>query len=179
MTRIHKTADIEDGVTIGEGTSIWHHVHVRENAEIGKNCNIGKGVYVDAYVKIGDNCKIQNYACVYRGVKIDDDVFIGPHVVFTNDRYPRSFSWDDTKIVQTIVKQGASIGANATIVCGITIGAYAMVGAGSVVTTDVPAHGLMYGNPSRLQGYVCECGSILKEKEGTYFCPNCKKEVII
>ncbi|MEA1993791.1 MAG: acyltransferase [Euryarchaeota archaeon] len=179
MSYIHETAEIEKHAKIGENTKIWHHVHVRENTEIGKNCNIGKGVYIDKDVKVGDNCKIQNYACIYKGVEIDDGVFIGPHVVFTNDPYPRSSIWDDTKVLKTVVKRGASIGANTTVICGVIIGQHAMIGAGSVLTKDVPAQGLVYGNPARLEGYVCKCGTKLIKKEKKYFCPNCKREVII
>lgn len=159
---VHPTAIIEEDVSIGEGTRIWHFVHIRKRARIGRNCNIGKGVYIDTEVRIGNNVKIQNFVSVYRGVTIEDDVFIGPHATFTNDLYPRSYntSWE---IVPTIVKKGASIGANATIVCGVTIGEYAMVGAGAVVTKDVPPFGLVYGNPARLKGFVCYCGRPLKE----------------
>ncbi|MCK4433745.1 MAG: N-acetyltransferase [Methanomicrobia archaeon] len=179
MKYIDKTAEIEENVKIGENTKIWHHVHIREKTKIGKNCNIGKGVYIDREVKIGDNCKIQNYACLYKGVELGNDVFIGPHVVFTNDLYPRSFIWDDTKITRTVVNRGASIGANSTIICGIVVGKYAMIGAGSVVTKDVPDHGLVYGNPSLLKGYACTCGTKLIKKNNRYSCPKCKKEVIL
>ena len=159
---IHPTAIVESS-DIGEGTRIWHFVHVREGAKIGKKCNIGKGVYIDTEVIIGDNVKIQNFATIYRGVVVEDDVFIGPAVVFTNDLYPRAFVWGEEKIERTIVRRGASIGANSTIVCGIEIGEYAMVGAGSVVTKDVPPHALVYGNPARLRGSVCYCGRKLEE----------------
>lgn len=158
----HPTAIVESD-EIGEGTRIWHFVHIREHAAIGKNCSIGKSVYVDAGVKVGDNVKIQNFSSMYRGVEIEDDVFIGPSVVFTNDLYPRALIWGEERVVPTIVKKGSSIGANATIICGITIGEYAMVGAGSVVTKDVPPFGLMFGNPARLKGSVCYCGKKLSD----------------
>ena len=158
----HPTAIVETE-EIGEGTKIWHFVHVREMARIGKNCNIGKGVYVDKEVEIGDNVKIQNFVSVYKGVKIEDDVFIGPSVTFTNDLYPRAFIWNEERVVPTIVKKGATIGANSTIVCGVSIGEYAMVGAGSVVTRDVPPFGLVCGNPAKLRGFVCYCGRKLKD----------------
>jgi acetyltransferase-like isoleucine patch superfamily enzyme len=154
---VHPTAVIEEDVTIGEGSRIWHFVHVRRGAKIGRNCNIGKDVFIDVDVEIGDNVKIQNGVSIYRGVKIEDDVFLGPHMTFTNDLYPRAYS-TDWQVIPTIVKKGASIGANATILCGVTIGRYAMVGAGAVVTENVPDFGLVYGNPARLEGFVCYCG---------------------
>ncbi|MEM4830176.1 MAG: acyltransferase [Zestosphaera sp.] len=183
---VHPTAIIEEDVEIGEGTRIWHFVHVRKGSRIGRNCNIGKDVYIDAGVKIGNNVKIQNFVSVYRGVTLEDDVFVGPHATFTNDIYPRSFNveWE---VIPTIVRRGASIGANATIICGVTIGEYAMVGAGAVVTKDVPPHGLVLGNPARLVGFVCFCGKPLKEKDKVkeeskvvvYKCERCGKEVEI
>ncbi len=183
---IHPTAVVEEGVEIGEGTRIWHFVHVRKGARIGRNCNIGKGVYIDVNVVIGNNVKIQNFVSVYRGVTLEDDVFVGPHATFTNDLYPRSFN-EEWEIVPTLVKKGASIGANATIVCGITIGEYAMIGAGAVVTKDVPPFGLVYGNPARLRGFVCYCGRPLKdenivekrEESIVFKCRYCGREVVI
>lgn len=166
--RIHPTADVSDEARIGDGTSIWHQAQVRPGASLGKNCNIGKGVYIDTQVSIGDNVKIQNYVSVYHGVTIEDGVFVGPHVCFTNDLRPRAInadgslkSADDWVLSETRVKRGAALGANATIRCGVTIGEWAMVGSGSVVTRDVPAYGLVFGNPARLRGFVCPCGAQL------------------
>ena len=170
---------------IGEKTKIWHFAQVREGAKIGKNCNIGKSCYIDKDAKIGNNVKIQNFVSVYKGVKIEDDVFIGPSVTFTNDLNPRSFIWKEEKISETVIEKGVSIGANSTIICGIKIGKYALVGAGSVVTKNVPPFGLIYGNPAKLKGYVCYCGEKLteiKEKIGdkiVYVCRKCGKEVEI
>ncbi|MEM2020936.1 MAG: acyltransferase [Zestosphaera sp.] len=183
---IHPTAVVEEGAEIGEGTRIWHFVHVRRGARIGRGCNIGKDVYVDVDVRIGNNVKIQNFVSVYRGVVLEDDVFIGPHATFTNDLYPRSYN-TEWEVIPTLVKKGASIGANATIICGVTIGEYAMVGAGAVVTRDVPPHGLVVGNPARLIGFVCYCGKPLKdcekieERKGliVYRCGRCGREVEI
>jgi UDP-2-acetamido-3-amino-2,3-dideoxy-glucuronate N-acetyltransferase len=179
----HPTAIVETEA-IGEGTKIWHFVHIRAGARIGKNCIIGKSVYIDADVEIGDGVKIQNFASVYKGVRIEDEVFVGPSVTFTNDRYPRAFQWDEAMIVPTLVKKGASIGANATVMCGVTIHEYAIVGAGSVVTKDVPPFGLVYGNPAKLQGFVCYCGKKLPCNDktcdyGRVRCLHCGKEVAI
>lgn len=178
---IHESAYVENA-EIGDGTKIWHFAHVRNGARIGKNCNIGKGVYIDTNVEIGKNCKIQNFATIYQGVKTGNDVFIGPHVCFTNDTHPRAFIWTEERLVKTVVKDGASIGANATIIAGVTIGKYAMVGAGAVVTKNVPNHGLVIGNPARLKDFVCECGIKLqkdtKRKDLILLkCPKCGKEV--
>jgi len=180
---IHESAYVEDA-TIGEGTNIWHFAHIRKGAKIGKNCNIGKDVYVDTNVEIGDNCKLQNFATIYQGVKIGNNVFIGPHVCFTNDLYPRARVWTEEKIEKTLVKDGASIGANTTIVAGTTIGKNAMIGAGSVVTKDVPDHGLVFGNPAHLKGFVCECSNKLtmngkKNNVVVLCCSQCKKEINI
>ncbi len=157
---IHPSAHVSPDAKIGEGTKIWHEAQVREGAKIGRNCVLGKCVYVGKNVSIGNNVKIENRASIFQGVLIEDDVFIGPHVVFTNDLRPRAFnqSWH---VIKTYVRRGASIGANSTIICGIEIGEYAMVGAGSVVTKNVPPHALVYGNPARVRGFVCKCGNKL------------------
>ena len=166
--RIHPTAEVSPNAKIGQGTSIWHQVQIREDAQIGEECILSKGVYVDAGVAIGNRVKIQNYVSVYHGVTIEDGVFIGPHVCFTNDLLPRAINPDGTlklatdwALSKTLVRKGASIGANSTIRCGITVGEWALIGAGSVVTRDVPNHGLVWGNPATLQGFVCFCGGRL------------------
>jgi len=160
---------------IGENTKIWINSQIRENAEIGADCIISKDTYIDTGVKIGSRCKVQNGVSVYHGVFIGDDVFVGPNVAFTNDHVPRAFN-KDWKITETFIRNGASIGANATIICGHTVGEYALVGAGSVVTKDVPAHGLVVGNPARLIGYVCKCGERL---DGKGVCPACGERFAI
>ncbi len=159
---IHQTAEVSDAARIGRGTKIWNQAQVRNDAKIGEYCIISKNVYIDEYVVIGNRVKIQNNVNVYHGVTVEDDVFLGPSMTFTNDMYPRAFStgW---KITETLVKKGASVGANATIRCGITIGEYATIGSGSVVVKDVPPHALMVGNPAHRIGWVCECGFKLDE----------------
>ena len=154
---IHPTAVVEEGAVIGDGTHIWHRSHVRNGARIGAGCTIGFSVYVDAGAVIGDRCKVQNHVSVYRGVVLEDDVFVGPAATFTNDLYPRAGS-EDWDVVPTRVRRGASIGAHATIVCGVDLGSCSMVAAGAVVTHDVPAHGLVTGSPARLRAWVCACG---------------------
>ena len=168
--KIHPTAEISQQSLIGENTSIWHHSQVREGALIGKNCILGKGVYIDAGVCIGDQVKIQNYVSIFHGVTIEDGVFIGPHVCFTNDLHPRAINpdgtlkaADDWLLTRTLICKGASLGANSTIVCGVTIGQWAMIGSGSVVTRNVPDYALVYGNPARMHGYVCTCGNPLAD----------------
>lgn len=158
----HETAEVSDKAIIGDGTKIWNHAQVRENAKIGSNCIISKNVYIDSDVSIGSGVKIQNNVNVYHGVTVEDDVFLGPSMTFTNDMFPRAFS-TNWKVTDTLVKKGASIGANCTIVCGSTIGEYATIGSGSVVTKDVPSHALMVGNPAHQIGWVCKCGFKLDE----------------
>jgi acetyltransferase-like isoleucine patch superfamily enzyme len=180
--RIHPTAEVSTDARLGQGIQIWHHAQVREGAEIGDYCILGKGVYIDAGVHLGEGVKVQNYVSVYHGVTIEDGVFIGPHVCFTNDLQPRAINpdgslkkADDWVLSETRIQRGASLGANSTIRCGITIGEWAMVGAGSVVTHDVPAYGLVYGNPARLHGAVCRCGASLPREKAT--CPRCGLKV--
>jgi len=169
---VHPTADVSSEAVIGPGTRIWHQAQVRERACLGANCIVGKGAYVDFDVSIGDNVKIQNGVYVYHGVTVEDGVFLGPGVILTNDKLPRAINPDgalksdaDWEVSSTLIERGASIGAGAVILPGVTVGEFAMVGAGSVVTRDVPAHGLAYGNPACLHGYVCRCGRPLNELE--------------
>jgi UDP-2-acetamido-3-amino-2,3-dideoxy-glucuronate N-acetyltransferase len=172
---IHPTAEVSSTASLGAGTRVWRAAQVREGAIIGANCTISKGVYIDAHVKIGSHVKIQNHVSVFEGVTLEDGVFVGPHVCFTNDLFPRAITRDgrlkgasDWTITPTVVKYGASLGAGAIIRCGITIGTFALVGAGAVVTRDVPAHTLVLGNPARSRGHVCYCArplSAVSEEE--------------
>jgi UDP-2-acetamido-3-amino-2,3-dideoxy-glucuronate N-acetyltransferase len=187
---VHSTAEVAPDAQVGAGTRIWRQAHVREHAYVGENCNIGKGVYIDAHVHIGSNVKIQNHASIFEGVTLEDGVFIGPHVCFTNDMFPRAItpegtlkSADDWEITPTLVKYGASIGAGAIIVCGVTVGSFALIGAGSVVTRNVPPHTLVYGNPAHPRGYVCHCARRLTnvhEEEGALvgWCETCNKRCL-
>lgn len=162
-TFIHATATVHPGARIGPGTRIWVNVQIREGASIGCDCILSKDVYVDQGVSIGDRCKVQNSVSIYHGVTIEDEVFVGPNACFTNDRVPRAFV-DDWQVTTTLVRRGASIGANATIVCGSTIGEYAMVAAGSVVTRDVEPYALVMGNPARAVGFVDKNGNRVEQQ---------------
>ena len=166
---VHDTAEVSPRAQIGEGTKIWNQAQVREGVCIGEGCIISKNVYIDENVQIGSRVKIQNNVNVYHGVTVEDDVFLGPSMTFTNDMFPRAFN-GDWEVSDTLVKRGASVGANATIRCGITIGEYAMIGAGSTVTKDVPAYALVVGNPARQIGWVCKCGCKLDNRK---VCPKC------
>lgn len=160
---VHESSYIDGDVTIGEGTKIWHFCHVQKGAQIGEKCSLGQNVNISNNVKIGNGVKIQNNVSVYEGVELEDYVFCGPSMVFTNDLTPRSKYPKGTEgYKRTLVKYGASIGANATIVCGNTIGRWAMIASGSVVTKDVPDYALMAGVPAKQIGWVCECGTVLK-----------------
>ena len=161
---VHNLAVVEEGAFVGAGASIWHHAHIRTGASIGAASVIGKNVFVDAGVSVGERCKIQNNVSVYAGVTIEADVFVGPSAVFTNDLVPRAFS-SDWQRTDTHVSRGASIGANATIVCGNELGEFSMVAAGAVVTKDVPAHALVVGHPARQRGWVCRCGTVISRDE--------------
>lgn len=171
---VHESSYIDDNVTIGDGTKIWHFSHIQKGAKIGENCSLGQNVNVSSNVTIGNSVKIQNNVSIYEGVTIEDYVFCGPSMVFTNDLTPRSkYPKGAAGYKKTLVKTGASIGANATIVCGHTIGEWAMIAAGSVVTKDVPAYALMAGAPAKQMGWVCECGCRL---ENDLKCVLCKKK---
>ncbi len=177
--RVHPTAEVSPGAEIGEGASIWHQAQVRERARIGPGCVIGKGVYVDFDVHIGANCKVQNYSCVYHGTTLEDGVFVGPEVVFTNDRYPRAINpdgaikgADDWEVGPTLVKYGAAIGSRSVVLPGVTIGRWALVGAGAVVTRDVPDHALVAGNPARKLGWACLCA---RKLDDALTCPGCRR----
>lgn len=184
---VHAMAEVSPDAQVGAGTRIWRHAHIREHAIIGESCNIGKGVYVDAHVRIGSRVKIQNNVSLFEGLTVEDGVFIGPHVCFTNDMAPRAItpggqlkSADDWQITPTLVQYGASIGAGSVIICGVTIGSFALIGAGSVVTRDVPPYGLVFGNPARLHGYVCRSAHRLvdvQERDGELvgWCPVCEQ----
>ena len=189
--QIHDTAEVSPQAIIGDGTRIWHQAQVREGAKIGKNCILGKGVYVDFDVIVGDNVKIQNGSSVFHGAVLHDGVFLGPGVILTNDKFPRAINldgslktddeWTQGKIV---VGHGASLGARVVVLPGVVIGKFSMVGAGAVVTRDVPDHGLVMGNPATLQGYVCNCGHPLKEGDAvegemTAWCDQCEQSVMI
>ena len=171
---VHPTAVVEDGAVLGEGTRVWHQAHVRSGARVGAHCVLGKNVFVDAAAVVGDRCKIQNNVSVYSGVELADEVFVGPSAVFTNDRLPRAVN-PDWEIVATRVERGASVGANATVVCGVTIGAAAMVAAGAVVTRSVAPHQLVAGNPARPAGWVCRCGRIVSRDSARPVALNCER----
>ena len=174
---IHPTSIIEQPSSIGQGTRIWHFSHIMPHTKIGKNCTIGQNVFVGENVSIGDNVKIENNVSVFEGVTLEDDVFCGPACVFTNVESPRSYISRRGQFIPTLVKKGTTIGANATIVCGNTIGRYALIGAGSVITHDIPDHALAYGNPARVHGWVCECGKKLDfGKSSKARCSQCGKE---
>ena len=160
---IHESAYVDEGAVVGKGTKIWHFVHVQSGARIGEGCILGQNVNVGSEAVIGNRCKIQNNVSVYDGVMLEDEVFCGPSCVFTNDYLPRAHADGGWELTRTLVKRGASIGANATVVCGNTLGEYCTIGSGAVVTHDVPPHALMVGVPARQIGWVCECGHKLNE----------------
>lgn len=173
---VHESSYVDEGCTVGAGTKIWHFSHVMKGCTIGENCNIGQNVVISPGVTLGNGVKIQNNVSVYTGVICEDGVFLGPSCVFTNVINPRAFIERKSEYRKTTVKKGASIGANATIVCGHDIGRYAFVGAGAVVTKNVPDYAMVYGSPARIRGYVCQCGEKLQFTDGAATCPACGKK---
>lgn len=173
---VHDSSCVDENVKIGKGTKIWNFSHILRDSEIGKKCIIGQNVMIGPEVKIGDGCKIQNNVSIYKGITLEDGVFCGPSSVFTNVINPRAFIERKKEFRPTLVKKGATIGANATIICGVTIGIYAFVGSGAVVTKDVPGFGLVYGNPAKLQGWMCECGVKLQFEKDKAVCKTCNKK---
>jgi acetyltransferase-like isoleucine patch superfamily enzyme len=174
LPRIHPTAEVSPKAQIGEGTSIWNQVQVREDVVIGENCILSKDVYVDFGVVIGSRVKVQNGVSIYHGVTIEDGVFVGPHVCFTNDKYPRAINIDgslkgasDWQVSKILIRYGAALGARSLVLPGVTVGRWAMVAAGAVVTRSVPDYGLMVGHPARLKGFVCPCGMRLEQVSTT------------
>ena len=172
---VHESAYVDEGATIGADTKVWHFCHVMPGAVIGRGCSLGQNVVVMSGTKIGNNVKIQNNVSIYEGVELEDDVFCGPSMVFTNVINPRSHVPRKSEYKRTLVKRGASIGANATVVCGVTLAEYCFVGAGAVVTRNVPAHALMTGVPARRTGWMCECGVKLEEGIIELSCGSCGK----
>ena len=170
---VDPTAVLDQPVTVGNGTKIWHFSHVMAGCTIGERCNLGQNVHVASGVRIGNNVKIQNNVSLYAGVELEDDVFCGPSMVFTNVLTPRSHVNRKNEYAKTLVKRGASLGANSTIVCGVTIGEYALVGAGAVVTKDIPKHALVAGVPARRVGWVCRCGTRLEGGGESWECRRC------
>lgn len=177
---IHESCYVDENVQIGVGTKVWYFSHIMNNSSIGCNCNIGQNVVISPNVVIGNGVKIQNNVSVYSGVTCEDNVFLGPACVFTNIKNPRSFIDRKKEYKHTLIKKGASIGANAVIICGVTIGKYALIGAGAVVTKDIPDHALVVGNPAKIIGYVCMCGERLHSiDKGKLLCELCGKKYYI
>lgn len=176
---IHETAWVDDGASIGEGTRIWHFCHIMPGAVIGAGCTLGQNVVVMPGVKVGNNVKIQNNVSLYEGVELEDDVFCGPSCVFTNVATPRSHVSRKHQYIPTLVKRGATLGANATVVCGNTIGRYAFVAAGAVVTRDVGDYALVAGVPARRIGWVCDCGAVLRALGAEWTCSECGRQYYI
>jgi UDP-2-acetamido-3-amino-2,3-dideoxy-glucuronate N-acetyltransferase len=170
---VHESSYVDEGATVGAGTKIWHFCHILPGAIIGERCNLGQNVVVMGGTRIGNNVKIQNNVSVYEGVILEDDVFCGPSCVFTNVMNPRSHVSRKSEYRQTLVRRGSTIGANATVICGATLGEYCFIGAGAVVRGEVPAHALMVGVPARRVGWMCRCGIRLDVRNGRGHCPAC------
>jgi UDP-2-acetamido-3-amino-2,3-dideoxy-glucuronate N-acetyltransferase len=190
-TFVHSTAEVDPTASLGAGCKVWRQAHIREQARLGPGCIIGAAVYIGADVRLGANCKVQNQALLYEGVELDDGVFVGPQVCFTNDYLPRAVnpdlslkSADDWHVGRTRVHEGASIGAQSVVVTGVTIGRWALVGAGTIVTRDVPDHALVFGNPGRVRGWVCRCARRVSVEENEHgeidgWCETCQTHVAL
>lgn len=174
--QVHESSYVDDGASVGSGTRIWHFSHLMKNTKVGKNCAIGQNVNIGSTAVLGNNVKVQNNVSIYDDVIIEDDVFCGPSCVFTNVINPRSFIERKHEYKKTLIKKGASIGANATIVCGVTLGQYCFVGAGAVVTKDVPDFALVVGSPARVKGWMCKCGNKLNDK---HVCTVCGEKIAL
>lgn len=172
---VHPTAVVDEPAEIGRGTQVWHFSHIMTGAKLGENCNIGQNVFIGSGAVLGSNIKVQNNVSIYDGVVLEDGVFCGPSMVFTNVFNPRSFISRRKEFRKTLVRKGATIGANVTVVCGYTIGQYAFIGAATVVTKDVPDYGLVYGNPGRVRGWVCQCAVEIFFRNGKALCEACGK----
>jgi UDP-2-acetamido-3-amino-2,3-dideoxy-glucuronate N-acetyltransferase len=170
---VHPSAFVDEGAVVGRGTKIWHFCHVMPGAVIGERCNIGQNCVIMPGTRLGNNCKLQNNVSIYEGVELEDDVFCGPSMVFTNVMFPRSHVSRRGEYLRTVCRRGVTIGANATIVCGVTLGRFSFVGAGAVVTRDVDDYALVVGNPARRVGWVCQCGERLRLTEGRGACARC------
>jgi UDP-2-acetamido-3-amino-2,3-dideoxy-glucuronate N-acetyltransferase len=183
---VHETAEVSPEASLGEGCRVWRQAHIRAGAMVGPGSTIGAGVYVGAGVRLGRNCKIQNNALLYEGLTLEDGVFVGPQVCFTNDFLPRAVNPDlslksaaDWEVGQTRIREGASVGAQTVVITGVTIGRWALVGAGSIVTRDVPDHALVHGRPARIHGWVCFCAGRLELRHGEGWCTTCERSVVL
>lgn len=181
---VHDTAEVSELAEIGDGCRIWRQAHVRDHAKVGSHCIIGANAYIGEGVTLGNNCKVQNQALLYEGLTLEDGVFIGPQVCFTNDYLPRAVNPDGTlksasdwHVGQTLVRTGASVGASTVVITGVTIGRWALIGSGSVVTHDVPDHALVYGTPARIHGWVCHCARQLELRQAEGWCEHCQKAI--
>lgn len=176
---VHPLAVVDEGARIGAGSRVWAGAHIMSGAHVGRDCNIGENCFVEGGVTVGAGVTVKNNVALYSGAEIEDDVFLGPSCVFTNVVNPRSFVSRKSEFKKTVVKRGASIGANATLVCGVTVGRYAFVGAGAVVSKNVPDYALAYGCPARVRGWVCRCGAKLDFRDGQAVCPECGEAYLL
>lgn len=176
---VHPLAIVDEGARIGAGTRVWAGAHIMPGARVGRDCNVGENCFIEGGVTVGDGVTVKNNVALYSGAEIEDGVFLGPSCVFTNVVNPRAFVSRKSEFKKTAVRQGASIGANATLVCGVTVGRFALIGAGAVVSKDVPAYALAYGCPARVWGWVCRCGAKLNFQDGRAVCPECGETYLL